>query len=51
MSQNQRLILAMVLSILIMSLWQKYYIIPRMPQKQVVKESVQVLKIIKNHML
>lgn len=44
MSQNQRLILAMVLSILIMSLWQKYYIIPRMPQKQVVKESVQVLK-------
>lgn len=44
MSQNQRLILAMVLSILIMSLWQKYYVIPRMPQKQIVKEYVQPSK-------
>lgn len=44
MSQNQRLILAMLLSILIMSLWQKYYVIPRMPQKQIVKEYVQSSK-------
>jgi YidC/Oxa1 family membrane protein insertase len=34
MSQNHRLIIAMLLSIIIMIFWQEYYVIPHMPKTQ-----------------